>query len=167
MQTRSTQYEQLPGSREEHHLPNNDQHYTSYVDPQSRATADLKHPSDFPISQLSNGWSAGRIPENYESFQYNQDSDQHADAYKTSIQSFDCLDPKETVLTHSLRQNFRGSAIDRLSDWWWWELGSVFLSLSCIIAIIVTLLIMQDKSLSSWHSSIFPNALISVCNGDI
>ncbi|KAF2024342.1 hypothetical protein EK21DRAFT_29195, partial [Setomelanomma holmii] len=51
--------------------------------------------------------------------------------------------------------------IDRLSNWWWWELGSVLLSVACFIAIIVTLRVIQNKTLSSWHSAISPNALIS------
>ncbi|OAL47212.1 hypothetical protein IQ07DRAFT_573045 [Pyrenochaeta sp. DS3sAY3a] len=48
-----------------------------------------------------------------------------------------------------------------LSDWWWWELGSVLLSCACFIAIVITLWIMQEKPLSSWHSAVSPNALIS------
>ncbi|KAF2194508.1 hypothetical protein K469DRAFT_546627, partial [Zopfia rhizophila CBS 207.26] len=41
------------------------------------------------------------------------------------------------------------------------ELGSVLLSLSCLVAIAITLLVIQGRPLSSWQFSVAPNALIS------
>lgn len=53
-------------------------------------------------------------------------------------------------------------SLARTDDWWWWELGSVLLSLACLVAIIIVLYNLQGKSLSSWQFSIKPNTLISI-----
>jgi hypothetical protein len=148
MRTVSPQYEHVPGSNEGHDTPSHDQHYSSHE------TVELK-----PL-----GWQAENIPESYQSFQHNRESTPYVDAHQNDNQGFDSWRPKETtsIDIKSLRHRHRGVTFGRLSNWWWWELGSVVLSLSCIIAIVVTLLVMQNKPLSSWHSSIAPNALISV-----
>jgi hypothetical protein len=62
----------------------------------------------------------------------------------------------------SPEKKMKGSWMDALSDWWWWELGSVLLSCACFIAIAITLWRVQEKSLSSWNWLISPNALISI-----
>lgn len=48
------------------------------------------------------------------------------------------------------------------SDWWLWEIGSSFLSLGCVVAIVVILLNLHGKPLSSWRVPIAPNALVSL-----
>jgi hypothetical protein len=126
----------------------------SHVSPQSHETVELR----------SLDWQTERIPESYQSLQHERDNTVHVDAHQKMNQSFDYCNPKGNTFidTQPLRQKNRGATVGRLSDWWWWELGSIVLSLSCIVAIIVTLLVMQNKPLSAWHSSIAPNALISV-----
>ena len=106
-------------------------------------------------------------PRNKQASHPHRISDEHVPmvhAHQGSIRSLEILDSNSTVFSRPLQETRRRNLSDRLGDWWWWELLGVSLSLSCTIAIIVTLSVMQNKSLSSWHSSISPNALISVCD---
>jgi hypothetical protein len=152
----SSRYEHVPGSNEEHNIPSDAQHYMPHVYSQSHEIVELR----------SMDWQTERIPESYQSFQHDRDNTLHVDADQNMNQSFGSRNPKGTAVIDAqpLRPKNQGATIGWLSDWWWWELGSVLLSLSCIVAIIVTLLVTQNKPLSSWHSSIAPNALISVGN---
>jgi hypothetical protein len=154
MRTFSPQYEHVPDSNEEHTVSSNTPRPLSYGSPQPHETVELR----------SWGRQEERIPESYQSFQHARDSSLHVDAEHDMNQSFDSWNPKGTtsIDIQPLRQKNERVTTGWLNDWWWWEIGSVVLSLSCIIAIIVTLLVMQNKPLSSWHSSIAPNALISV-----
>ncbi|OAL00106.1 hypothetical protein IQ06DRAFT_348607 [Phaeosphaeriaceae sp. SRC1lsM3a] len=68
---------------------------------------------------------------------------------------------KPETFSESLEIHNKRSWLNALSDWWWWELGSVLLSCACFLAIVITLWIIQEKPLSSWQSAVSPNALIS------
>lgn len=69
--------------------------------------------------------------------------------------------PSNTDLQHGPKKN-KVKFLDRLNDWWWWELGSMLLSLACLVAMIIILAKVQGKSLATWHSSISLNAVVSV-----
>jgi hypothetical protein len=118
--------------------------------------------SDAPVSYIS----IEDIPQDHQPIQVLQHSENDPTVKQQppssqSIHDSDTSRPKPAIFTSTRGKQREGSWVDALSDWWWWELGSVFLSCACFIAIIITLRIMQDKPLSSWHSIVSPNAVIS------
>lgn len=57
----------------------------------------------------------------------------------------------------------RTSRLRRLHWWWFWELGGITLSVSCMIAILILLPYLDDLSLNDWHFLMAPNTMISTC----
>lgn len=55
------------------------------------------------------------------------------------------------------------SRLRRLHWWWFWELGGITLSVSCMIAILILLPYLDDLSLNDWHFLMAPNTMISTC----
>lgn len=51
---------------------------------------------------------------------------------------------------------------DRLNDWWLWELLSVILSVSCLIALVIILRVYEGRSLPDWPLGITLNTLVAV-----
>ncbi|KAH7066808.1 hypothetical protein BKA63DRAFT_128162 [Paraphoma chrysanthemicola] len=176
MSSNPTRYEHVPNSGEEHPYPythhatfRDDEHDRSHLDPwlQPHEPDGLSYPPASPVSRPSSGSHRDVMLRDHQAlYDHHQGKDVADDVQQQPTPSHFSLSSnslKSKAETQSPPHKARHSSafVNRLSDWWWWELGSVFLSLTCFIAIVVTLLIIQDKALSSWHSAIAPNALIS------
>jgi hypothetical protein len=166
MAFRPSQYEHVSHGTEDPQLSYTSQsefsaegQYASQLQPQPYDAGAYDHQSVSPLSR-------GGILEDHQLFSTQQRNDNssgfHSQPASTQFtRNFDSSESKTAFFTSSHEQGKRVSWIDGLSDWWWWELGSVVLSCACFIAIVITLRVIQDKSLSSWHSVVSPNALIS------
>jgi hypothetical protein len=111
----------------------------------------------------------GVVPRDHESSQALQHSERktvfHQRLSSSSSQvnhGSDALRPKPDTLITSSKKSKVGFWNDTLSDWWWWELGSVLLSCACFAAVVIMLWMVQERSLSSWRSVISPNTLVSI-----
>jgi hypothetical protein len=162
MAFRPSEYEHVPQGTEDPHLSYTGQsgfssegQYTSQLHSQPYDAGAYDHQ---PVSPVSRG---GRL-EDHQLFITQQRNDNSSGIHSQPASTqLDSSESKTAFFTSSHEKREKGSWIESLSDWWWWELGSVVLSCACFIAIVITLRIIQDKSLSSWHSVISPNALIS------
>lgn len=166
-----SKYEHVPNSGDEEiyytyrgESPlSNEAHYTTASHPQPHeGVSHNRH----QISPQSANWPVYTSRDDRDPFNVQQSDHNYAhrqESYVSSYptHSFDSLNPKTGTLVSGVEERHQGAWFNRLSDWWWWELGSVLVSVACFIAIIVTLLVMQNKPLASWHSSISPNAVIS------
>jgi hypothetical protein len=149
MPFQATQYEQVPNGGEEssdnytnQSTFSNNGHEPAFSQPQPYEAIALHHLASQEDQQL-------REPR------------QESDIRPLVSQQESATVSKAISSSSSIGKQQKSSWVDRLSDWWWWELASVLLSGSCFIAIVITLLVMKDKALSSWHSAVSPNALIS------
>ena len=62
----------------------------------------------------------------------------------------------------TLYQRSDHSRQDRWGEWWTLELAGLLLSSSCLIAVFGICFRVQNRPLQDWHSSISPNAMVSI-----
>ncbi|KAH7081066.1 hypothetical protein FB567DRAFT_595379 [Paraphoma chrysanthemicola] len=166
-----TRYEHVPNSGDEHPYTDtqhatfrDDEHDRSHLDPwlQPHESNGLSYPPTSPISRPSSASHKDVMQPLHDHHRGEDVADFQRQPTPSHFSlSSSSLKPKDETQRPPRKARQSSTFVNRLSDWWWWELGSVVLSLACFIAIVVTLLIIQDKALSSWHSAIAPNALIS------
>jgi hypothetical protein len=162
MTFRPPQYEHLPNSSEEPcecRISQTTSSSEEHLGSQPYDTFACDQPPVSPILR-------GVIPRNHGSLKVPHHNEQNPILRQQNPSSqvthdFDVPSPNPGTFIMSPENRKERSWINVLNDWWWWELGSVLLSCACFIAIVITLWIVQERSLSSWHSVISPNALVS------
>lgn len=71
--------------------------------------------------------------------------------------------PQINAIPESVSRDLRQrSPLQRLQDWWVWELAGALFSLVCLSGVIAILGSLDGKPLSKWMFPIAPNAMISI-----
>lgn len=165
MTFRPSHYEHLPNRSEEFFEPTEPYRSPStssdveHLGPYRHDTSTYVQPYVSPISRAAS-------LQDLESFEVPLHGKQESVFHQHTLLSsathdFDASSLRPDTSFNSSQKRKEGSWADVLNDCWWWELGSVLLSCACFIAIVITLCVVQGDSLSSWHSVVSPNALIS------